>query len=77
MIICERCATENMNGSRYCDECGAALWLAGKSGGLSLPGSKNNGADGNGSKDSSATVAQSSAKASAQVMAEQQTAVPL
>jgi FHA domain len=78
MIICERCGTENLNGSRYCDECGAALWLAGKSGGLSLPGSKNNNkADGNGSKDSSATVAQSSAKASAPVMAEQQTAVPL
>jgi hypothetical protein len=78
MIICERCGTENLNGSRYCDECGAALWLAGKSGGLSLPGSKNNNkADGNGSKDSSATVAQSTAKASAPVMAEQQTAVPL
>src|SRR2546422_7033660 len=31
MIICERCGTENLNGSRYCDECGAALWLAGRS----------------------------------------------
>jgi len=54
MIICERCGTENLNGSRYCDECGAALWLAGKSGGLSLPGSKNNGSDGNAAKDAAA-----------------------
>jgi hypothetical protein len=30
MIICERCSTENLDGSRYCDECGAALWLAGR-----------------------------------------------
>jgi pSer/pThr/pTyr-binding forkhead associated (FHA) protein len=30
MIICERCSTENPDGSRYCDECGAALWLAGR-----------------------------------------------
>ncbi|MDX6385004.1 MAG: hypothetical protein QOK48_2577 [Blastocatellia bacterium] len=77
MIICERCGTENLNGSRYCDDCGAALWLAGKSGGLSLPGSKKNGSDGNGSKDAPATVAHSAAKASAPLMAEQQTAVPL
>jgi hypothetical protein len=76
MIICERCATENMNGSRYCDECGAALWLAGKSGGLSLPGSKNNGSDGNGRKDPS-TVSQSSPKSNAPGMAEKQIAVPL
>jgi pSer/pThr/pTyr-binding forkhead associated (FHA) protein len=30
MVICERCNTENQDGSRYCDECGAALWLAGR-----------------------------------------------
>jgi len=30
MIICDRCSTENLDGSRYCDECGAALWLSGK-----------------------------------------------
>jgi hypothetical protein len=77
MIICERCGTENLNGSRYCDECGAALWLAGKSGGLSLPGAKNNGSDGNGSKDAAATVAQSTAKASSSLISEQQTSVPL
>src|SRR5262245_58200410 len=25
MTICERCGTENLDGSRYCDDCGAAL----------------------------------------------------
>jgi hypothetical protein len=30
MVICERCNTENQDGARYCDECGAALWLAGR-----------------------------------------------
>jgi hypothetical protein len=25
MITCERCHTENLDGSQYCDECGAAL----------------------------------------------------
>ena len=25
MITCERCQTENIDGSQYCDECGAAL----------------------------------------------------
>ncbi|HVF26768.1 MAG TPA: FHA domain-containing protein [Pyrinomonadaceae bacterium] len=29
MITCERCNTENLDGSQYCDECGAALGLAG------------------------------------------------
>jgi FHA domain len=76
MIICERCATENLNGARYCDECGAALWLAGKSGGISLPGSKNNGSDGNGNKDPAATVAQSAAVRSP-LLTEQHTAAPL
>ena len=77
MIICERCGTENLNGARYCDECGAALWLAGKSGGLSLPGSKNNGSDGSGSKDTAATVAKAVSPASSPLVSEQQTAVPV
>src|SRR5215207_710146 len=25
MITCDRCNTENLEGSQYCDECGAAL----------------------------------------------------
>jgi len=77
MIICERCGTENLNGSRYCDECGAALWLAGKSGGLSLPGTKNNGSDGSGITDSVTTVAPSARKAGSSLISEQQTALPL
>ena len=31
MITCERCQTENIEGSQYCDECGAALAGAGPS----------------------------------------------
>src|SRR5258706_14019513 len=62
MIICERCGTENANGSRYCDECGAALWLAGKSGGSSLPGAKKNGSDNSGSKEAPRTAAQAGGK---------------
>jgi hypothetical protein len=32
MITCDRCQTENIEGSQYCDECGAALSAAGPSG---------------------------------------------
>src|SRR5262252_773143 len=45
MLICERCSTENLDGTRFCDVCGAALWMAGKSG--SLPGMQGNGSNGN------------------------------
>lgn len=55
MISCERCGTQNLEGSRYCDECGAALWLAGRSNGLSSP--QANGNDGRSNKDIPATVA--------------------
>src|SRR5258708_4037121 len=76
MIICERCGTENLNGSRYCDECGAALWLAGKSGGSSLPGARNNGSDNGGSEDAAATVAHSTGERGGPLISEQQTALP-
>ena len=76
MIICERCGTENLNGSRYCDECGAALWLAGKSGGSSLPGAKSNGSDNRGSQDAAPVVAQSGGKRVAPLISEPQTALP-
>src|SRR5215203_5816592 len=33
MITCERCQTENIEGSQYCDECGAALQPAAAAGG--------------------------------------------
>jgi hypothetical protein len=77
MIICDRCGTEGPSGSRYCDGCGAALWLVGKSGALSMPGAKSNGSDGNGSKNPSAAPAPSAREANAHVVSEQQTSVPL
>jgi len=55
MISCERCGTQNLDGSRYCDECGAALWLAGKSG--DRPGARGNGGAASGSKEIEVTVA--------------------
>lgn len=58
MLICERCSTENLDGTRFCDVCGAALWMAGKSG--SLPGPPGNGSNGNAPKPA-ATLAHSSA----------------
>ena len=29
MLICERCSTSNPDATRFCDACGAPLWLAG------------------------------------------------
>ena len=54
MIACERCGTQNLDGSRYCDECGAALWLAGKSG--DRPAAQGNGTDGHSNTDLEVTV---------------------
>ncbi|HKP36289.1 MAG TPA: FHA domain-containing protein [Pyrinomonadaceae bacterium] len=54
MITCERCGTQNLDGSRYCDECGAAMWLAGKP---SRPGTPGNGAAGQSNKEIPATMA--------------------
>jgi len=76
MIICERCGTGSPDGSRYCDECGAALWLAGKSGDLSPPGPHSNGSDGR-RKDSPTAVAQAAGKANSPVISEQQNSAPL
>lgn len=55
MITCERCSTQNLDGSRYCDECGAALWLAGKS--AERPAPQGNGAAGQSKKEIPVTVA--------------------
>jgi pSer/pThr/pTyr-binding forkhead associated (FHA) protein len=55
MITCERCGTQNLAGSRYCDECGAALWLAGRSGERANP--QANGNEGRGNKEIPVTVA--------------------
>jgi pSer/pThr/pTyr-binding forkhead associated (FHA) protein len=76
MIICERCGTGSPDGSRYCDECGAALWLAGKSGELSAPEAHGNGSDGR-RKDSPAAVAQAAGKANSSMISEQQNSAPL
>jgi hypothetical protein len=54
MLICERCSTENLDGTRFCDVCGAALWMAGKSG--SLPGTQGNGSNGHAAKPSTSLV---------------------
>src|SRR5215468_3188721 len=54
MITCERCGTNNLDGSRYCDECGAALWLAGRSN--DLPKAQSNGSDRRAKKEISVTV---------------------
>src|SRR5260370_36083971 len=49
MTTCGRCGTENLGGSRYCDECGAALWLTGNEGEFSKAGPQGNGSQPNGS----------------------------
>src|SRR6266700_2142121 len=50
MIICERCSTENPDGARYCDECGAALWLAGRAGAISPNGEQSKRSNGSAMK---------------------------
>lgn len=77
MILCERCGTESADGSRYCDECGAALWLAGKPGSLSLPGAQGNGSDGRGRNDAEAAVARLPGTANSPLISEQQTSGPV
>ena len=43
-----------MDGSRFCDVCGAAMWMAGKSG--SLPGTPGNGSNGKANKPATSLV---------------------
>jgi FHA domain len=76
MITCERCGTQNLDGSRYCDECGAAMWLTGKSGDITS-GGNSNGNERNGRRDSSATVVQSARPDSKSTMSQRTTSVPL
>ena len=56
MIVCDKCSTRNPETSRFCDVCGASLWLAGRSG--SLDGGNGNGSNGN-SRQSSPSLATS------------------
>ena len=81
MTICERCGTENLGGSRYCDECGAALWLTGNEGEVSKGDPQGNGSQPNGSgalarREPSLALANSSGPQSA-VISEQETSAPL
>ena len=43
MITCQRCQTENLDGSQYCDECGAALSALPAQGAWRQPGDEENG----------------------------------
>src|SRR6266436_548669 len=81
MTICERCGTENLGGSRYCDECGAALWLTGNEGELSKGGPPGNGSQPNGSgaqapREPSLALANSSGPQSAAI-SDRETSAPL
>jgi hypothetical protein len=76
MTICERCGTGNPTGSRYCDECGTALWLGGGSGEVSSR-AQNNGSDGRGREEAPASVAQSPLPGNSAVISEQQTSAPV
>lgn len=46
MITCERCKTENLDGSQYCDECGAPLRPNSQAGSSFKPGSNGDGHNG-------------------------------
>jgi len=69
MITCERCGTQNLEGSRYCDDCGAALWLAGRSGERVNP--QANGNDGAGNKEIPLTVARAVAPPVSAIVSQQ------
>ena len=75
MTICERCGTGNPAGSRYCDECGTALWLGGGAGEVSSR-PQGNGSDGRVREEARAGVA-SPARPNSAVVSEQQTSAPL
>jgi hypothetical protein len=46
MITCDRCKTENLDGSQYCDECGAPLRPNSKAGGQQMGPSNGDGRNG-------------------------------
>jgi FHA domain/zinc-ribbon domain len=63
MIVCDKCSTHNPDTSRFCDVCGAPLWLAGRS--ANLDGGNGNGSNGN-ARQSSPSLATSGAHLSAE-----------
>jgi len=56
MITCERCKTENLDGSQYCDDCGAPLRPNLRSNGPDFGGFKGNSDGQNGSRAPSSVV---------------------
>lgn len=60
MLVCDKCNTRNPDTSRFCDSCGAPLWLAGHS--SDLEKSNGNGSNGN-SRQSSPSLATTGALA--------------
>jgi hypothetical protein len=73
MTICERCGTENLDGSRYCDDCGAALWLASGSAKVNPENPHSNGSDGKPGHEPEVTVVRSAAAdSSSSLVLEQQ-----
>lgn len=67
MIVCDKCSTRNPDTSRFCDVCGAPLWLAGRSSGNL---DKNNGNGANGANGNSRQSSPSLATTGAQLSAE-------
>jgi len=57
MTTCERCGTQNLDGSRYCDACGAAMWLAGRVDDVAPKAPQSNGPDWRSNEVAAATVA--------------------
>ena len=74
MTICERCGTGNPTGSRYCDECGTALWLGGGAAEAS-PRARKNGSDGEIPEEAKASVSGPVPPTAA--ITEQKTSAPL
>jgi hypothetical protein len=80
MITCQRCQTENIEGSQYCDECGAALAAGTNSGGKRLVTEEAQVAADPQTKDEGAELlaaAESSAVAKPQTVAKPQAVSPL
>ena len=69
MTTCERCGTQNLDGSRYCDACGAAMWLAGRVDDVSPKPPQGNGSERR-SNEVAATIARPGGPANPSTMTE-------
>lgn len=70
MVVCDKCNTRNPEASRFCDVCGAPLWLAGRSSGSIDQSNGSNGNKGNGSNGNAHQSSPSLATTGAHVSAE-------